>query len=67
MFKEDGTLFFLGRKDNQVKIRGQRLEMGEVEHQLQKVFSGSTEVIVEAVTPAANFGNPTGNRIDLAS
>lgn len=59
MFKEDGTLFFLGRKDNQVKIRGQRLEMGEVEHQLQKVFSGSTEVIVEAVTPADNFGNPT--------
>ncbi|KAJ4145921.1 hypothetical protein LMH87_004752 [Akanthomyces muscarius] len=57
-FKKDGTLFFLGRKDNQVKIRGQRLEMGEVEHQLQKVFPSSTEVIVEAVAPTASSGSP---------
>ncbi|KAH8810632.1 hypothetical protein F5884DRAFT_698604 [Xylogone sp. PMI_703] len=30
----DGTFSYIGRKDSQVKIRGQRLEIAEVEHQL---------------------------------
>ena len=31
---EDGSLEYLGRRDNQVKLRGQRLELGEIEQQL---------------------------------
>ncbi|GKU05482.1 unnamed protein product, partial [Fusarium langsethiae] len=31
---EDGSLEFQGRKDNQVKINGQRLELSEIEHHL---------------------------------
>ncbi|KAL8668797.1 MAG: hypothetical protein Q9168_006590 [Polycauliona sp. 1 TL-2023] len=35
----DGTFDFVGRKDLQVKVRGQRVEIGEVEHHLS-IFPG---------------------------
>ncbi|KAI4613996.1 NRPS [Alternaria sp. BMP 0032] len=33
-YNEDGTMLYLGRKDFQTKVRGQRLELSEVEHKL---------------------------------
>lgn len=33
-FQEDGTIEYLGRLDNQVKIRGLRIELGEIEHHI---------------------------------
>ncbi|RYN46813.1 Nonribosomal peptide synthetase dtxS1 [Alternaria tenuissima] len=33
-YNEDGTMLYLGRKDLQTKVRGQRLELSEVEHKL---------------------------------
>ncbi|KAF2149161.1 acetyl-CoA synthetase-like protein [Myriangium duriaei CBS 260.36] len=50
-YASDGTIQYLGRKDSQVKIRGQRVELGDIEaHMRQGASSGSTWV-VEAVNP----------------
>jgi len=41
----DGSLVYLGRRDQQVKLRGHRIELGEVENALREV-SGVSEVAV---------------------
>lgn len=56
-YTEDGSLEYLGRKDNQVKIRGQRVEIGEIEH--HAILNSSPEysqVAVEAVTIPGRVG-----------
>jgi amino acid adenylation domain-containing protein/non-ribosomal peptide synthase protein (TIGR01720 family) len=34
-YTSDGSLDFVGRKDNQVKLNGQRMDLGEIEHRLE--------------------------------
>jgi acyl-CoA synthetase (AMP-forming)/AMP-acid ligase II len=48
-YNEDGTLLFVGRKDTQVKIRGQRVELAEVELCLSRRLLGSPRVIAEVL------------------
>ncbi|TLD11150.1 hypothetical protein PgNI_05487 [Pyricularia grisea] len=52
----DGSLVFMGRKDAQVKLRGQRIELGEVEHHLRQCLAGefaAPKAAAEIVVPAA--------------
>ncbi|MFF5175196.1 AMP-binding protein [Micromonospora sp. NPDC000089] len=45
---EDGNLVHLGRLDNQVKVRGYRVELGEIEAALRR-HDGVTQAVVVAV------------------
>lgn len=46
-YNPDGTIEFLGRKDLQVQIRGQRVELGEVEYHIQTTLDGIEQVAVD--------------------
>ncbi|GAP91098.2 putative non-ribosomal peptide synthetase [Rosellinia necatrix] len=57
-YDEHGSLTCLGRKDVQVKIRGQRVELGEVEFQLKKVLPEASQLAAEVVVPQGGTGDP---------
>lgn len=53
-YEADGSLSFVGRRDFQVKLRGQRFELGEVEALVQQHFPGEVrDVVAEIVSPAS--------------
>ena len=56
-WRADGVLEFLGRRDRQVKIRGLRVELGEIEHALHELPGISQAAAVVTDTP-------TGPRLD---
>ncbi|KAL4930458.1 putative nonribosomal peptide synthase [Aspergillus undulatus] len=49
-----GTIRIVGRKGTTAKIRGQRVELGEVESQLRLRFPTAKSVIAEVITPAGS-------------
>lgn len=59
-YTEDGSLQLMGRNDAQVKIHGQRLELGEVEYNLQRTWPQASQVAAEVVVPA---GGGTADQI----
>ncbi|KAG9959371.1 nonribosomal peptide synthase SidD, partial [Aureobasidium melanogenum] len=54
-----GGIIFAGRKDTQVKLRGQRVELGEIESQLGARLPSGTTVIAEVIVPQGTGGQAT--------
>lgn len=46
---EDGSYRYIGRKDRQIKIRSQRIELGEVEHHVHRALEGKYLIAAEAI------------------
>ncbi|KAG6119420.1 NRPS protein [Claviceps humidiphila] len=63
---ETGKLIFVGRKDTQVKVRGQRVEMGEIEHWVKVLVSEASQVAVEAVLLPPGHGSTSDSMLIVA-
>ena len=50
-YTEDGALRYVMRGDTQVKLRGQRIELGEVEYHVRRSFPQADQVVAEVITP----------------
>jgi D-alanine--poly(phosphoribitol) ligase subunit 1 len=48
-YDDDGDIMFCGRKDFQCKIQGYRVELGDIEYNLRKLFSNE-DIVVVAIT-----------------
>lgn len=48
-YNDDGSIVYIGRADTQIKINGQRVEVGEVEYHLNEVLSEGAQGVVETV------------------
>ncbi|KAE8162096.1 hypothetical protein BDV40DRAFT_300728 [Aspergillus tamarii] len=50
-YTADGTIDYIGRRDKQIKINGQRLELGEIENCISQQCD-STDVVVDCIMRA---------------
>jgi amino acid adenylation domain-containing protein len=46
---EDGSLIYIARRDTQVKLRGQRIELVEVEHHVRACMPHAIDVVAEVI------------------
>lgn len=60
-YEPDGTLRYVSRKDNQVKLRGYRIELEEVEYHLRECWDGMEHdaVLADVVVPTESSASPS--------
>jgi amino acid adenylation domain-containing protein len=49
-YQPDGTIIYIGRKNAQVKINGQRVELNEIEFRIRHALQTIRDVVVDVVT-----------------
>ncbi|KAL4951400.1 hypothetical protein BDW69DRAFT_186434 [Aspergillus filifer] len=59
----NGDLIYQARKDSQVKIRGQRVEVGEIEYRVKKLLPSVKSLVASLISPG---GNPSSLLIAVA-
>lgn len=52
-YTPQGSLRYVSRKDTQLKLRGQRIDVEEVEYHIRRSYPDIEEVVVDAVSPVA--------------
>ncbi|KAK1914244.1 hypothetical protein P3342_007490 [Pyrenophora teres f. teres] len=65
-YKDDGSIELIGRKDNQVKLRGQRIEVEEIEHQARLAEADVAEIAVELIQPKDGRTDSASNEDELS-
>ncbi len=65
-YKSDGSLVFLGRNDTCVKVRGQRIELEEVETALMNVGKGTINTAMVVLIDGYLVGFVTPNDVDVS-
>ena len=53
-YNSDGTISYIGRKDQQVKLHGQRIELGEIEYHVRSHMEADWQCAVELITPGGS-------------
>src|SRR5262249_8797838 len=48
-YRLDGTMEYLGRRDTQVKVRGYRVELGEIEYNIKQALPEATYTAVDVI------------------
>jgi amino acid adenylation domain-containing protein len=56
-YVQDGNMLCLGRKDTQIKIRGLRVELGEIEHHVKTSSFGTQKQAVEKILLGGDVEN----------
>ena len=50
-YNSDGTIAYIGRKDQQIKLHGQRIELGEIEYHVRNHLATDWRFAIELVVP----------------
>lgn len=65
-FKADGSIHYVARKDNQVNLRGMRMELGEIEYHLARSAAGDKSAPIVVMTEIPSCGEQNTAKSALA-